>query len=95
MTEHHNAEEDAYNSSSRDKNFYELDNLSARDSDEANREDEMFRVMQLDDREDGNRASLRENIEDQRKSEAPTKPSSPGPAAAVAVPKPNFDQYTK
>ena len=46
MTEHHNAEEDAYNSSSRDKNFYELDNLSARDSDEANREEEMFMVMQ-------------------------------------------------
>ena len=46
MTEHHNAEEDAYNSSSRDKNLYELDNLSARDSDEANREEEMFMVMQ-------------------------------------------------
>ena len=91
MTEHHNAEEDAYNSSSRDKHFYELDNLSARDSEEVDREEEMFRVMQQEDREDGNRASLRENIEDQRKSEAPTKPSSPGPAAVVAVPKPNFE----
>jgi hypothetical protein len=51
----------------------------------------MFMVMQQEDREDGNRASLRENIGEQRKSEAPTKPSSPGPAAAVAVPKPNFE----
>jgi hypothetical protein len=48
----------------------------------------MFRVMQQE--EDGhhrvnNRGSIRsgENIEE--RSEAPTKPASPGPAAAVAV----------
>ena len=88
MTEHHNAEDDALDSVARNRQFYELDNLSARDSEEAIREEEMFRLMQMDDGED-NRASLRENIDSQRRSEAPTKPSSPGPAAAVAVAKPS------
>ena len=88
MTEHHNAEEDGFDSAIRSKQFYELDNLSARDSDEANREEEMFRVMQQEEI-DNNRRSIRENIESQRRSEAPTKPNSPGPAAAVAVAKPN------
>ncbi len=85
MTEHHNAEEDAYNNSS-SRQIYALDNISARDSEEA-REEEMFRVMQQEDKDD-NRVSMRENIGSQRRSEAPTKPSSPGPAAAVAVAKP-------
>jgi len=45
MTEHHNAEDDALDSVARNRQFYELDNLSARDSEEAIREDEMFRIM--------------------------------------------------
>ena len=62
MTEHHNAEDDVLESVVRNRQFYELDNLSARDSEEAIREEEMFRMMQMDDGED-NRASLRENID--------------------------------
>ena len=62
MTEHHNAEDDAMDGGGRNRQLYELDNLSARDSDEAIREEEMFRMMQMDDGDD-NRASLRENLD--------------------------------
>ena len=67
---------------------YQLDNLSAKDSEEAHRENEMFRAMQDEASRDNNRETLiiqQEQFLNVRSQGVPTKMNSPAAAAAVAA----------